>query len=629
MPMTGQARNSGMLSWRRAATCFSMLAVLTGCPKRFDPRAETVRQSPDPDADHEYHEAKARLDIGDAREAEVRFADFLRKHPGDPLAPSARIGQARAELLLNQPKKAKEILEPVAVPQDDPTAARARYLLGLALHKTGDWSRSRQLLRPFADNIASSDDSVELHAILADDAVHLGDWQDALVEYSAFFGGARPAEKLYLKDRVSELCAKLPPPEALRLWSALPHDSLAAAYLGKRVAADRSAAGDAAGAAAILDQSKGARERAGLEGPEGPRAVVKQGGRIIGVVLPLSGRQRAYGERALRGALLAADLMAPPNLPSGPPVELCGPRHRIRSGARGRGGRRAGQAGRGRDRRLARSRRGAVGGAARRAAGHPVPRAGAGRRASRCRRVQAGAPVGGAGARAGAAGRPPRRALGGGAGARFGVWPGDGDGVRRRGAPAQHARRRRPSVPRDGDHLHRPGAATAAELARCDLRAGGGVAAPAHRAAAGVVGRDAAAGRQAQGQAGAALRHRRRAQRPLRAVDRQVPRRRDPGAGLLPRHRRSTRRRVRSPATAPPTTRSRRAWTRWRSTPCARCASPSTTRTAPRPRWSTRCRTWARTGSTGEIAFTAGGDRAGAPPLYTVDGASGTVGAFK
>ena len=34
-------------------------------------------------------------------------------------------------------------------------------------------------------------------------------------------------------------------------------------------------------------------------------------------------------------------------------------------------------------------------------------------------------------------------------------------------------------------------------------------------------------------------------------------------------------------------------------------------------------------GLTGEIAFSAGGDRAGAPPLYTVDGASGTVRAFK
>ncbi|HEY1587158.1 MAG TPA: tetratricopeptide repeat protein, partial [Polyangia bacterium] len=139
-----------------------MLAVLTGCPKRFDPRAETVQKSPDADADHDYREAKARLDIGDARDAEVRFADFLRKHPEDPLAPSARIGQARAELLLNQPKKAKEVLAPVAVPEGDPTAARARYLLGIALHQTGDWSRSRELLRPFVASIASGDDAIEL-----------------------------------------------------------------------------------------------------------------------------------------------------------------------------------------------------------------------------------------------------------------------------------------------------------------------------------------------------------------------------------------------------------------------------------------------------------------------------------
>ena len=34
-------------------------------------------------------------------------------------------------------------------------------------------------------------------------------------------------------------------------------------------------------------------------------------------------------------------------------------------------------------------------------------------------------------------------------------------------------------------------------------------------------------------------------------------------------------------------------------------------------------------GLTGEIAFAAGGDRAGAPPLYTIDGASSTVRAFK
>ena len=316
MPMTAHARNL-----RHGAVGMTVLLVLGGCPKRFDPRAETVRTSPDADADHEYHEAKARLDIGDARDAESRFAEFLRKHPGDPLAPSARIGQARAELLLNQPKKAKELLEPAARPEDDPTAARARYLLGLTLHRTGEWARSRELLRPFAANIAPGDDATELHAVLADDAVHLDDAKDALSEYSAFFAGARPAEKMYLRDRTSELVAKLAPPEALRLWNALPHDTLAAAYLGKRVAADRRAAGDERTASEILDESRGARERAGLEEPPA-RVTRKEGSRAIAMLLPLSGRQRALGERALRGALLAADLMAPGNLPGGVPVEL-------------------------------------------------------------------------------------------------------------------------------------------------------------------------------------------------------------------------------------------------------------------------------------------------------------------
>src|SRR6202000_3105809 len=117
----------------------------------------------------------------------------------------------------------------------DPTAARARYLLGLALHKTGGLQRSRDLLKPFVPAIASGDDAVELHAVLGDDAAHLEDNEEALREYSIFFEGARRTEKLYLRDRVSERVAALSPGEALRLWNALPHDSLAAAYLGKRV----------------------------------------------------------------------------------------------------------------------------------------------------------------------------------------------------------------------------------------------------------------------------------------------------------------------------------------------------------------------------------------------------------
>jgi branched-chain amino acid transport system substrate-binding protein len=297
------------------------LLVLGGCPKRFDPRAETVKASPDAEADHEYHEAKARLDVGDAREAEQRFADFLHKHPTDPLAPSARIGQARAELALNEGQKAKETLAPVtAAGETDPTAARARYLMGLALHKTGEWARSRELLRPFVAQIAGGDDAVELHAVLADDSLHLDDAADALSEYSIFFRDARPAEKLYLKDRVSEIVAKLSAADAVTLWNGVPRDSLAAAYLGKRVAADRRAAGDDKTAQSILDESASARSRAGIEEPRAERSSSAVNGRAIGMLLPLSGRQRALGERALRGGLLAADLMG--GLPSGQPIEL-------------------------------------------------------------------------------------------------------------------------------------------------------------------------------------------------------------------------------------------------------------------------------------------------------------------
>jgi branched-chain amino acid transport system substrate-binding protein len=311
---------------RIGKACVVVVLVLCGCPTRFDPRAETKISSTDPEADHAYREARARLEVGDLREAAARFAAFLEKYPNDPLAPSARLGEARAALGLNEARKAKELAEPLATgtaqPNEAPTVeatrARARWLYGLALHKTGDWARSRELLRPFVATIAPGDDAVELHAVLGDDAAHLGDAEDALHEYSLFFSGARPAEKLYLRDRTSEIVNKLAAPDALRLWNTLPKDTLAAAYLGRRVAADRRAAGDEVTARSILDESRSARERAGLEEA---KPTHNEAQRAIGCLLPLSGKERAIGERALRGALLAADLIQG-GLPSGLPIEI-------------------------------------------------------------------------------------------------------------------------------------------------------------------------------------------------------------------------------------------------------------------------------------------------------------------
>jgi ABC-type branched-subunit amino acid transport system substrate-binding protein len=286
------------------------LLVLCGCPTRFDPRADPVRSSPNADADRDYHEAKARLDVGDNREAELRFGEFLTKHPGDPLAPSARLGQARARLALGQAQKAKEVLEPMvrAQPESDPVAAatqaRVRYLLGITLHKTGDFRRSQELLRPFVPQTAG-DEQVELHAVLADDAYALGDAEGALSEYGLFFRGARPTERKFLRDRAAELSSKVSPDAAIRLWNESPKDGLVAAYVGLRLSADRRAAGDEAAAQRFLSESRAAREHVGII-EDNPRAPATPLVRAVGCLLPLSGPRRALGERALRGVLLSA-----------------------------------------------------------------------------------------------------------------------------------------------------------------------------------------------------------------------------------------------------------------------------------------------------------------------------------
>jgi branched-chain amino acid transport system substrate-binding protein len=294
--------------------------VLAGCPTRFDPRAETRVTTGDPEADHAYREARARMEVGDLKEALQRFAGFVEKWPNDPLAASAKLGEARCALSLGEAKRARDLAAPLAEAPDEGTKLRARFLLGLALHKTNDPAKSRELLRPFVGQIAHGDDEVELHAVLADDAARLGDSEDALREYDLFFANARAVEKLYVRDRVSELVAKLSAADALRMWNVASKEGVGAAYLGRRVAADFRQAGNEAMARQVLDESRSAREHAGLEEAQSaPRRVGLQ--RAVGCVLPLSGKSRAYGERALHGALLAAEVMDV-QLASGAPVEL-------------------------------------------------------------------------------------------------------------------------------------------------------------------------------------------------------------------------------------------------------------------------------------------------------------------
>ncbi len=288
-----------------------LLALVAGCPTRFDPRAEPLQAgSSDPAARQAFKDARARLDAGAFADAGRQFHDFRARFASDPLVESALLWEARADLGAGDAKGAAALVEPLAArAAGDPVGDRARFVLGLALARSSqpaELERARALLAPFAQVIAPGDEATELHAALAEAAAGLADVPGALAEYALYFRDARPIERAYVRERAAKLVEPLGDADAAKLWETSPRDSLACALLGARLAAARRAAGDEAAARTITDESDAARRRFGFD--QGGRASASAD-LAVGLVLPLSGRNRLLGERALRGALLAADAL--------------------------------------------------------------------------------------------------------------------------------------------------------------------------------------------------------------------------------------------------------------------------------------------------------------------------------
>lgn len=286
--------------------------MLAGCPHRFDSRADPIPASTDPVTEREYRDARARLEVGDAASAATLYAAFVAKHPDDPLTRSAQIGEARARLALGQNDEAKTLLTPIARPDEpvDPKAdsvrGRARFLLGAALVRSGEFARGRALLAQFSDVAATSEDEIELHALFASASIGLSDWSSAFVELGRFWEAARPAERRYILGRAREAADKLAPEALEQLWRG-DHDALLTAFVGPRIAEQRRQLGDVATATRIEGDVVSAQTKLGIgvhHAAEG--GTVKS---VVGCVLPLSGKAKSLGDRALRGALLGAELL--------------------------------------------------------------------------------------------------------------------------------------------------------------------------------------------------------------------------------------------------------------------------------------------------------------------------------
>lgn len=255
------------MSLPRHWLCFSLvLVVVAGCPRRFDPRANEVH-SQNPEADAEYRTAKRLVQAGDLDGAKSALQHIQATYPpSEPLVGWSRLMEARIARSQRQPDRARELLQPLAdAPSDESLRNAARFELGLAAHSQGDCPQTVRLLAGFSGQIVEGDEATELHAVLADCYRRGSQPRDALREYELFFRRARPVEQAYVRSQVSAL---------------LP--SLAAA-----------------------EQAE-ARSRFGIAAEPGAEPTAPTPSLRIGLAVPLSGKDRALGERVLRGALWSA-----------------------------------------------------------------------------------------------------------------------------------------------------------------------------------------------------------------------------------------------------------------------------------------------------------------------------------
>src|SRR5436305_368205 len=106
--MVNPARTGAPLRSRprpRSVAVLLGLLCATGCPKRFDPRAEEIR-SPSGPAQAAYQQAKETLQSGDAQGATQALEQFPAQFPQDPLLPEVTLLRARAALKLGQADRA-------------------------------------------------------------------------------------------------------------------------------------------------------------------------------------------------------------------------------------------------------------------------------------------------------------------------------------------------------------------------------------------------------------------------------------------------------------------------------------------------------------------------------------------
>jgi ABC-type branched-subunit amino acid transport system substrate-binding protein len=333
--------------------------LLAACPRRFDPRAAQLPESSDPEARAAFAGAQAALEQGRDGEARQAFERFTVRFTADPLALPAAVLQGELAYRQGDYAAARATLASVAgvapapgvadASKDDPVGQalsaapsaaggaastagsaggassgsaiedpwrqRARVTLGLACYRLGELTLARQLLDPFKQQLADGEQRGDVLASSAEAAAQQRDFTAALVDYAAYWPMARPAERLWARKRACDVAALVATGRLETTFeevSRLAPRSLAVACVGERLSAhlsqQREAGRNRARAEEVAEATASAWQALG--GREGGDPLVRplaEGGdpRLVGALVPLSGRTQLVGEAMLRGLLLA------------------------------------------------------------------------------------------------------------------------------------------------------------------------------------------------------------------------------------------------------------------------------------------------------------------------------------
>ncbi|MEC7518991.1 MAG: penicillin-binding protein activator [Myxococcota bacterium] len=307
------------------------MVTVTGCPRSsgqddFGTLPSITTSNPEAEAD--LRAARDAAEAGQVDDAERGYRTFLERHPRDPLVPVARLGLGRVLLANGDVEAALALFAEVATSDDERAAEAGRFYQGVALHLSRRHAEALALLEPLVGRTTDPDETVLLLRTLAAAAQQE---QRTVLALEALdrLGAAEEigeADRSAAREDLRRVVAESDAAAIEEAYDALPRDGAAWPEVAMRAIRLAFDAGDMARVSAIVTELRQRQIPMSEELAElAVRAerTERADPRVIGAIVPLTGRGREVGQRTVRGLMLAsgAPTQGPP-APDAPQLVL-------------------------------------------------------------------------------------------------------------------------------------------------------------------------------------------------------------------------------------------------------------------------------------------------------------------